>query len=202
MPKGSDTDVATVIIDVIPSLRALAQTLADDRDRADDAVHDTMVETLHNLDLLPSVTNIRAWLFGILHDQFFPGLRSRRLDLTDDDDNPTASPAPQLAPLETGTVVDFRVALMKLPREQREALILVGPAGFSDAEAAGICGCSVGAIGSRIDHARTRLTEMLGGEPTVNGAAVLHLRPGVIALSGLDRAQILMPSLDEKFPRC
>lgn len=165
MPKGSDTNVATGIIDVIPSLRAFAHTLAGDRDRADDCVYETIVETLRNLDRVPLVTNIRVWLFSILHDQFFSELRSQRRELADDDDNHTAPPTPRLAPLETGTVVDFRGALLKLAPEQREALILVGPADFTDVEAAGICGCAVGTIVSRVDQARTRLMEMLEGEP-------------------------------------
>ena len=52
----------------------------------------------------------------------------------------------------------------KLPDDQREALVLVGAAGFSYEEAAEICGCAVGTIKSRVNRARNRLAGMLGLE--------------------------------------
>ena len=55
-------------------------------------------------------------------------------------------------------------ALAKLPSDQREALILVGASGFSYEEAAGICGCAVGTIKSRVNRARTRLAELMSIE--------------------------------------
>jgi RNA polymerase sigma-70 factor (ECF subfamily) len=61
---------------------------------------------------------------------------------------------------------DFRMALTKLPDDQREALILVGAAGFSYEEAAEISGCAVGTIKSRVNRARNRLGEMLGMDET------------------------------------
>jgi RNA polymerase sigma-70 factor (ECF subfamily) len=59
---------------------------------------------------------------------------------------------------------EFRVALAKLPPDQREALILVGASGFSYEEAAQICGSAVGTIKSRVNRARTRLAELLAIE--------------------------------------
>jgi RNA polymerase sigma-70 factor (ECF subfamily) len=59
---------------------------------------------------------------------------------------------------------DFRAALTRLPDDQREALILVGAAGFSYEEAAEISGCAVGTIKSRVNRARNRLAGMLGLE--------------------------------------
>ena len=57
---------------------------------------------------------------------------------------------------------DFRRALNLLPPDQREALVLVGAAGFSYEEAAAISGCAVGTIKSRVNRARSKLTELLG----------------------------------------
>ena len=59
---------------------------------------------------------------------------------------------------------EFRTALAKLPHDQREALILVGASGFSYEEAAEICGCAVGTIKSRVNRARSRLSETLAIE--------------------------------------
>jgi RNA polymerase sigma-70 factor (ECF subfamily) len=58
-------------------------------------------------------------------------------------------------------MVDFREALNQLAPDQREALILVGASGFSYDEAAEICGCAVGTVKSRVNRARTRLSEIL-----------------------------------------
>ena len=66
---------------------------------------------------------------------------------------------------------DFRAALVKLPDDQREALVLVGAAGFSYEEAAEISGCAVGTIKSRVNRARNRLAGMLGLETLDDAAA-------------------------------
>lgn len=59
-------------------------------------------------------------------------------------------------------MLDFELALSKLPQEQREVLILVGAEGVSYDEAALICGCAVGTIKSRMSRARERLCELMG----------------------------------------
>jgi RNA polymerase sigma-70 factor (ECF subfamily) len=64
---------------------------------------------------------------------------------------------------------DFRAALSELPDDQREALVLVGAAGFSYEEAAEISGCAVGTIKSRVNRARNRLATMLGLDPEETG---------------------------------
>jgi RNA polymerase sigma-70 factor (ECF subfamily) len=56
---------------------------------------------------------------------------------------------------------DFLKALSSLPDDQREALVLIGAAGFSYEEAAEISGCAVGTIKSRVNRARNRLGDML-----------------------------------------
>ena len=59
-------------------------------------------------------------------------------------------------------MLDFRRALNCLPATQRDALILVGAAGFSYEKAAKIASCAVGTVKSRVNRARTRLTSLLG----------------------------------------
>ena len=58
-------------------------------------------------------------------------------------------------------LLDFRAALQQLPSDQREALILIGASGLSYEEAAGVCGCAIGTMKSRVNRARSRLAEML-----------------------------------------
>jgi RNA polymerase sigma-70 factor, ECF subfamily len=56
---------------------------------------------------------------------------------------------------------ELRRALMRLPSEQREALLLVGASGFSCERAAEICNCAPGTIKSRVSRARAKLQAML-----------------------------------------
>jgi RNA polymerase sigma-70 factor (ECF subfamily) len=83
-------------------------------------------------------------------------------------------------------LADFRAALSTLPSDQREALLLVGAEGFSYEEAAEICGCAIGTIKSRVNRARTRLTEILGDEDTSAAGvdAGSHDHPPVAKRSG------------------
>lgn len=157
------------IIAVIPSLRAFARALANDRDRADDLVQETLLKALSNLDRFQAGTNIRAWLFTILRNTFFSELRKHRREVADVDGKHAAQLTTRAVQVEKIEFHDFRRALTRLPSEQREALILVGPAGFSYEEAAGICKCAVGTIKSRVNRARVRLTQMLEGEERPSG---------------------------------
>ncbi|MFO1127754.1 MAG: sigma-70 family RNA polymerase sigma factor [Rhodospirillales bacterium] len=165
MNKASGaTDVRELIVENIPSMRAFARALANDRDRADDLVQETIVKALANLDRFQTGTNIRAWLFTILRNSFFSELRKQRREVADVDGKYAAQLTIRPNQVERVEFRDFRRALLKLPTEQREALILVGPAGFSYEEAAAISGCAVGTIKSRVNRGRTRLTEMVNGE--------------------------------------
>ena len=165
MTKASgSSDVRDLIVENIPSLRAFARALANDRDRADDLVQETIVKALSNLDRFQTGTNIRAWLFTILRNSFFSELRKQRREIPDVDGKYAAQLTMRPTQIDTVAFGDFRRALLKLPTEQREALILVGPAGFSYEEAAAISGCAVGTIKSRVNRGRTRLTEMVDGE--------------------------------------
>ncbi|MFO1119271.1 MAG: sigma-70 family RNA polymerase sigma factor [Rhodospirillales bacterium] len=160
----ASTDVKVLIIDIIPSLRAFARTLVNDRDRADDLVQETVLKALSNLDRFQIGTNIRAWLFTILRNSFFSELRKQRREVADSDGKYAAQLTTRATQVDKVELRDFRRALEKLPSEQREALMLVGPAGFSYEEAATFCGCAVGTIKSRVNRGRNRLTEMIEGE--------------------------------------
>ncbi|HZA94328.1 MAG TPA: sigma factor-like helix-turn-helix DNA-binding protein, partial [Gemmatimonadales bacterium] len=88
----------------------------------------------------------------------------RRREVEDPDGGTAARLA--VPPEQDGHVdlEDLKAALAQLPIDQREALLLVGPQGFSYEEAAAICGARIGTIKSRVNRARTRLAELLGIE--------------------------------------
>jgi len=146
----------------LPTLRAFAVSLCGNFDRADDLVQETLLKAWQNLDKFEEGTNLRAWLFTILRNGYFSELRKRRREVEDVDGKMTASLS--VPPAQQGhlDMQDFRRALNLLPPDQREALVLVGAAGFSYEEAAAISQCAVGTIKSRVNRARAKLTEMLG----------------------------------------
>jgi RNA polymerase sigma-70 factor (ECF subfamily) len=159
------TDSASLrqaLLALIPNLRAFAVSLCGDIERADDLVQETLLKAWDHLDSFQEGTNLRAWLFTILRNTYFSECRRRRREVEDRDGSKAAELA--VHPDQQGhlDMQDFRRALNKLPPDQREALVLVGAAGFSYEEAASISGCAVGTIKSRVNRARSKLTELLG----------------------------------------
>jgi RNA polymerase sigma-70 factor, ECF subfamily len=151
-----------VMLAAVPSLRAFAISLSGNVDRADDLVQETLLRATANIGSFRSGTNMAAWLFTILRNQFRSEYRKRRREVEDVDGGYTASLTS--APGQQGHV-EFKelfAALAKLPLVQREALLLVGASGFSYDEAAAICGTPLGTIKSRTNRARTQLAELLG----------------------------------------
>ncbi len=156
-----DTGTRDTILATVPSLRAFAVSLCGNIDRADDLVQETLTRALANIDSFRPGTNMAAWLFTILRNQFRSEYRKRRREVEDAEGTHAASlqaPAEQIARVE---FEELRQALAKLPDDQREALILVGASGFSYEEAANICGCAVGTIKSRVNRARTHLATLM-----------------------------------------
>lgn len=152
------------ILAAVPRLRAFAVSLTASTDRADDLVQETMVRALAHIEQFQPGTNLRAWLFTILRNQFNSEYRQRRWTTEDSDgiyvDSLKVMPE-QSSWLE---FQELRLALTKLPPEQREAIVLVGASGMTYEEAASICGCAIGTIKSRVNRGRTRLAELLAIE--------------------------------------
>jgi RNA polymerase sigma-70 factor (ECF subfamily) len=149
------------LIAAIPGLRAFGISLTGRYDRADDLVQETLMKAWKHHASFESGTNLKAWLYTILRNEFYSQLRKRGREIEDPDEvhaGHLATPPEQHAYLD---VADLRIALNKLPSDQREAIILVGASGFSYEEAAEICNVAVGTIKSRVNRARTRLAELL-----------------------------------------
>ena len=150
------------LVGEMTNLRAFAVSLCGDRERADDLVQETLFKAWNHLDSFHEGTNLKAWLFTILRNTYFSERRKRRREVEDVDGSYAATLATNPEQHGHMEMQDFRAVLTRLPDDQREALILVGAAGFSYEEAAEISGCAVGTIKSRVNRARNRLGEMLG----------------------------------------
>ncbi len=150
------------LIELLPSLRAFARSLAHNPTHADDLVQDTLVKALANVERFEPGTNLRAWLFTILRNHYYSQLRKSKREVEDADGKFAARLSSR--PEQDGSVdlEDFKVAFAKLAPDHREVLTLVGASGCSYEEAAQICGCAVGTIKSRVNRARKRLSDLLG----------------------------------------
>lgn len=146
---------------VIPHLRAFARGLCGRPDLADDLVQEALMKAWAAQERFQPGTSMRAWTFVILRNAYLTDMRRNRFRADYDEtvaERILTAPAGQEGPLHLS---DMHRALLTLPPERREALLLVGAGGFSYEEAAEICGCAVGTIKSRVGRARAALSAML-----------------------------------------
>jgi RNA polymerase sigma-70 factor, ECF subfamily len=162
MSSESPAGVKQELLASIPHLRALAMGLCGKRDRAEDLVQETLMRAWANLSSFEPGTNMKAWLYTILRNEFYSQLRKRRREVPDPDGAHAATLVSE--PAQEGRVEfqDLRLALAKLAPAQREAVLLVGASGISYEEAAELCGCAVGTMKSRVHRARAQLALLLG----------------------------------------
>ncbi len=149
------------VLALMPLLRAFGRSLTNNRNDADDLVQDTLLKALTNFDKFTEGTNLRAWLFTIMRNTFYSGMRKGRNEVADSDGSLVASLSVQAPQEGVVAIKELAVALQQLASDQREALILVGAMGLSYEEAADICGCAIGTIKSRVNRARSKLVKTL-----------------------------------------
>ncbi len=154
----------TQLVETLPHLRAFARSLTNDRALADDLAQEAATRALVNRDSYQSGTNFRGWVFTILRNAFYSEHRRkwRKSEKTDEDTMLAHGEAStQEASLE---VDDFKRAFVRLPDEQREAMVLVGACGFEYEQAADVVGCAPGTIKSRVSRGRRQLKAILDGD--------------------------------------
>lgn len=157
----SGTDPKDELVTHLPALRAFALSLTRNRATADDMMQDTVLKAWSNMDKFTPGTNMRAWLFTILRNNYYTSRRKLNREVADVDN--VFSDKMSVKPDHDGRLQmrDFKIAFEKLPDEQREALILVGASGFSYEDAGDMCGVATGTMKSRVNRARAKLTELL-----------------------------------------
>jgi len=146
---------------VIPHLRAFARGLCGRPDLADDLVQETLLKAWAAQERFEPGTSMRAWTFVILRNAYLTDMRRNRFRADYDEtvaERILVAPAGQESPLHLS---DLHRALLTLPPERREALLLVGAGGFSYEEAAECGQCAVGTIKSRVGRARAALSAMI-----------------------------------------
>ncbi len=157
----SDSNPRDELVDHLPALRAFALSLTRNGAVADDMVQDTVVKAWTNIEKFQQGTNMRAWLFTILRNNYYSSCRKLKREVEDIDDIHTNNVAEKPAHDGRLQMNDFLKAFAQLPDKQRETLVLVGASSFSYEEAAEICGVAVGTIKSRANRGRERLAELM-----------------------------------------
>ena len=189
--KPENPDFKTELLGLVPFLRAFARSLTGNPEAADDLAQETLVKAWQSRSSFIPGTNLKAWLFTILRNQFYSDRRRAWRQAPWDQEAAERIPGGADEQVFSAELSDTVRALRRLSDEQREALILVGAGGFSYEDAAAICKCAVGTVKSRVARARKTLIDILDGDNRLGDAA----RPA----EG-DAAREIMAQLDRLSP--
>ena len=159
---------------------------------AEDLVQDTMMNAFLGFDRFQSGTNLRAWLYRIMHNRWISAYRMRQrrpeafcLDaIADIDITGIASRSTRFARSAEDEAMDglsdrrIEEALRSLPEGFQKVLYYVGVEGFTYADTAVLLGIPVGTVMSRLSRSRVRLRAQLAGYADGSGARP-HRRPPI-----------------------
>ena len=187
-----DAQFKADLLDLIPFLRAFARSLCGNQETADDLAQETLVKAWQARNMFAPGTNLKAWLFTILRNQFYSDRRRAWRQAPWDQDAAERIPGSSAEQSWAAELSDTARALSQLSDEQREALILVGAGGFSYEDAAAICHCAVGTVKSRVARARKSLLSLLEGDEA--------LPPTAQSGDASDAAEEILAQLDRLAP--
>jgi RNA polymerase sigma-70 factor (ECF subfamily) len=150
------------LLAALPSLRTFAMSLVANSARADDLVQETLLKAWSSQHRFIPGTNLMAWLFTILRNQFYTECRKRKREV-EDAEGAEAAKIITLPVQEHGIELQKVWAIVeKLPAAQREALLLVACQGMTYEAAADLVGAQTGTMKSRVSRARAFLAASLG----------------------------------------
>jgi len=155
-------DEAKRLVELIPRLRRYARALVGDRATADDLVQDTLERAWAKLHLYRRGTDLRAWLFTVMHNVHVNRIRATRAT------DPLEDEMPELAEAQRPDALlmrDLDRAISRLPADQRAVLLLVTLEEMSYDEVARTLGIPIGTVMSRLSRAREKLRAMMAGQP-------------------------------------
>ncbi|WP_340522356.1 RNA polymerase sigma factor [Cupriavidus necator] len=161
------TEAGAQMSAAIPRLRRYARALVGEPSAADDLVQDTLERAWTKLASWRPGTDMRAWLFGIMHNLHIDQRRKPMLATTtmEDEAMVVSTDATQTGPLE---LRDLAAALQRLPAEQRELLVLIALEDMSYEELARTLDIPLGTVMSRLSRARARLRAIMEGRDRPN----------------------------------
>ncbi|MBA3056758.1 MAG: RNA polymerase sigma factor [Gammaproteobacteria bacterium] len=150
------------IVDQIPALRRYARALTGDAWAADDLVQDTLERACSKWRLWAVGSNLRAWLFTLMHNLFANSVRTAKRQSPDGTvDIDDVAHEFHAADPGVDQAIDLQRCLLRLPMDQRAVLLLVSLEDMSYADVARITAVPMGTVMSRLSRARRHLQELL-----------------------------------------
>lgn len=187
-----------LLVETLPKLRGYAVALSNDWALADDLLQETALRALAARTQFTMGTNFQAWLCKILRNEFLGCMRRSHRRGVPLDNLPDEFVSRAATQDEQVLVRELGRALVKLPRSQREALILICASGLSYDESAEVMGCTVGTVKSRVFRARAQMEAFVMGKPEDEAVAPSTAKPRaapVITPRLLDQSVVRMPAL-------
>jgi RNA polymerase sigma-70 factor (ECF subfamily) len=152
-----------IITEQIPRLRRYARALTGDRTQADDLVQDTLERAWSKLHMWRRDSDMRAWMFSIMHNTFINHIRKKQ-PVTVSMDEDTLDVPTRATQEDTLHMRDLDSAIAKLPYEYREIILLIGLEQMSYEEVAKVLAIPMGTVMSRLSRGRERLRNIMAGE--------------------------------------
>ena len=168
------------VIEQLPALRRYARVLTGDAWAADDLVQDTLERACSKWLLWRTGSDLRAWLFTLMHNLYLNQRRAlpalAQVDIDDIHDQLPGARAP------SDDALDLERCLQRLPADQRAVLLLVAMEDMSYEDTARILDIPVGTVMSRLSRARTRLRALMDREPASGPTAATQ--PNTVMAAG------------------
>jgi RNA polymerase sigma-70 factor (ECF subfamily) len=157
----------------LPRLRRYARALVGERAAADDLVQDTLERAWSRGGQWRPGSDLRAWLFGIMHNLRIDQMRRPALNTTDLDDE-FVEPPSRATQSDGIEFADLATAVMALPEEQRAVMLLVALEEMRYEEVAQTLAIPVGTVMSRLARGRERLRRLLDERNSVTPLRVVR----------------------------
>lgn len=169
----------SIVVAQIPALRRYARALTGDAWAADDLVQDTLERACSRWRLWLAGTDLRAWLFTLMHNLFISQVRQdqRRAASGQTVDIDEVGHSLQTPASNQALNIDLQRCLLRLPMDQRAVLLLVILEDMSYTEVAKVVGVPLGTVMSRLSRARARMRELMDEpkDPAAASPPVLRL---------------------------
>jgi RNA polymerase sigma-70 factor (ECF subfamily) len=185
------------LLAIVTDLKAFSRSLTGDPDAAEDLVQETMLRAWAAQHRFDPASSMRGWCFTILRNAHYSRWRrtSRETRWDPELDRRLANPGAQHHAID---LAEVHKAMDTLPATQREALVLVGAAGWSYIDAARMTDSQPGTVKSRVSRARAALLaaeaaprrEQRDGRPRIGGAEAYQSFVDEIARCATDVAML------------
>ena len=163
--QDGDLDaLGAMAILLLPKLAAIARARFSDKNLADEALQEFWIKIINKADSFKHDSKVSTWAYQVVNNTYLDLIRreSKRSYLNEEITlvESKADDAREFAEVSTNEMT-VKAALLKIPKDQAEAVALVWLDGFSIEESAKILGIPANTVKSRISRGKAALAEVL-----------------------------------------